>query len=131
MWRGWILAAGVLSLGLVASAAAGEHTTDTLPVVQQSIAKQQAVLVDVRERREWDRGHVADAVFLPLSELSSGVDAKQLAQRLPKDKVVYTHCVIGKRSVTAADILRKHGYDVRPLKAGYQELIDAGFKAAK
>jgi phage shock protein E len=44
--------------------------------------------------------------------------------------ILYTHCVVGKRSVMAAQILRKYGYDVRPLKAGYRELLEAGFKKA-
>lgn len=45
----------------------------------------------------------------------------------PKDKIIYTHCVVGKRSVAAGNILEKLGYQVRPIKPGYRELIAAGF----
>lgn len=70
-------------------------------------------------------------MFLPLSELKNGINAESLQEKLPKDRIIYTHCVVGKRSLTAGDILQKHGYDVRPLKAGYTDLLQAGFKKAE
>ncbi len=74
---------------------------------------------------------MTERIFLPLSELRNGITEEALAKRLPKDRIVYTHCVVGARSCTAADILRKYGYDVRPLKPGYKDLIAAGFKKAE
>ncbi|MEX0717543.1 MAG: rhodanese-like domain-containing protein [Planctomycetaceae bacterium] len=124
-----LICLGVVCFG-VATAHAAEHTGDSLATVKANVEAKKAVLVDVREKAEWDRGHVEGAVFLPLTELSGGIDADALAKRLPKGKIVYTHCVVGKRSVTAGNILKKHGYDVRPLKAGYKELLDAGFHKA-
>jgi rhodanese-related sulfurtransferase len=35
------------------------------------------------------------------------------------------------RSLKAANILEKLGYEVRPLKPGYDELIEAGFKKSE
>jgi rhodanese-related sulfurtransferase len=110
---------------------AAEPTKDSLPKVRENVVKKKAVLADVREKSEWDDGHVEGAVFLPLSELKAGVDPKQLAKKLPKDKIVYTHCAVGKRALAAGDILNKLGYEVRCLKPGYEQLIDAGFKKAK
>jgi rhodanese-related sulfurtransferase len=46
---------------------------------------------------------------------------------LPKEKVIYCHCRSGGRCLTAAEILKKLGYDVRPLKPGYRDLVEAGF----
>lgn len=103
----------------------------SLEAVKKDIAQGKAVLVDVRERKEWDKGHIDKAVFLPLSLLRSDIDAKLLADKLPKGKILYTHCVVGKRAATAEGILEKYGYEVRPLKAGYKELLEAGFKKAK
>lgn len=109
---------------------AAEQTKDSLDTVKKNVDGKKAVLVDVRDKSEWDAGHIDGALFLPLSELQKGIDKDQLARRLPKDKIVYTHCVAGKRSVTAGNILEKLGYDVRPLKPGYKELVEAGFKKA-
>lgn len=122
-----------LAVVLVAAApwplAAAEHTTDSLEVVKRNIEDGKAVLVDVREKSEWDAGRLEVAVSLPLTELRR-LSAEELAKRLPKDKIVYTHCAAGVRSVQAAPYLRRGGYEVRPLKPGYKELLAAGFKKA-
>ena len=107
------------------------HTTDSLDVVKQRLAKKEAVLLDVRELAEWDEAHVDGAVSLPNSKLQKGIDAKTLLGIIPKDKIVYTHCRAGRRALAAAEELSKHGYDVRALKPGIQELLDAGFPKAK
>jgi len=54
----------------------------------------------------------------------------ELLKTLPKDKVIYTHCRGGNRALVCGEILKKHGFDVRPLKTGYQELVEAGFEKA-
>ncbi|MEX2141259.1 MAG: rhodanese-like domain-containing protein [Pirellulales bacterium] len=108
-----------------------ERTKEPLESVQRNLADKKAVLVDVREKREWDEGHVAGAIFLPLSELKKETDANALGKQLPKDAIIYTHCRSGVRSLAAGRILAEQGYNVRPLKPGYEELLDAGFKKAE
>ncbi|MBI2823706.1 MAG: rhodanese-like domain-containing protein [Planctomycetia bacterium] len=130
---------GMLAILLVAASAArllaGEHTTDSLEKVKKQVADKKAVLVDVREQDEWDKGHCEGALLVPLSDLGKKgkgeTFAKELEKKLPKDKVVYCHCARGRRALVAADALKQLGYDVRPLKPGYQELLDAGFKQAE
>lgn len=111
-----------------------EHTKDSLETVKAGLAKKEAVLADVREKGEWEEGHLQGAVFLPLSWLKEGAKDEQfaakLAEKLPPKTVVYTHCAVGKRSLSAAALLKKYGYDVRPLKQGYDDLRDAGFPPA-
>ncbi|MGD9649105.1 MAG: rhodanese-like domain-containing protein [Pirellulales bacterium] len=126
-----------LLMGFVAlSARAAEvdedgHTTDSLATVQQNLADEDAVLVDVREQGEWKKGHLDGALFLPLSRLAKQHDAATLAKQLDKKKIVYAHCASGHRCKLAADILRDAGYDVRPLKQGYQQLVKEGFAPAE
>jgi rhodanese-related sulfurtransferase len=108
-----------------------ERTKEPLESVQRNLADKKAVLVDVREKSEWDEGHVAGAIFLPLSELKKQTDGKSLRERLPKDAILYTHCRSGVRSLAAGKILAEQGFNVRPLKPGYEELLEAGFKKAE
>jgi len=108
---------------------AAELSNDPLPTVQENVATHKAVLVDVREPGEWKEGHVEGAILLPLSSLKKG-DTSALEPQVPRDKIVYTHCVMGVRALKAAKILEKLGYDVRPLKAGYEDLVKAGFAKA-
>ncbi len=106
------------------------HTRDSLATVKQSIAEKRAVLVDVREVREWNNGHVKDAVLLPLSRIRAGISAEELMRLLPKDQTIYLHCGAGGRCLLAASALRKRGYDLRPLKPGFDELVQVGFPRA-
>ena len=108
-----------------------EHTKDTLDAVKKAVAADQALLLDVREKSEWDDGHLKDAKLLPLSVLKTDPKADEVAKIIPKDKVVYLHCGSGVRSLKASDELKKLGYDVRALKPGYSDLLEAGFPAAK
>lgn len=115
----------------VSVSCAADHTTDTLDAVKKSVTDKKAVIVDVREESEWKDGHLRDATLLPLSELKAGVNAEKLKEKLGDATVLYLHCGSGKRCLAAADLLKKQGYDVRPLKNGYSDLVKNGFEKAK
>jgi phage shock protein E len=125
-----ILVAIVVLAAVLPLTQAADHTKDTPQEVKKALADDKAVLLDVREKEEWDAGHLKDARLLPLSDLEAGIKPDDLAKKLPKGKVVYCHCAAGGRSLDAADLLKKLGYDVRPLKPGYKDLLKAGFEAA-
>ena len=74
-------------------------------------------------------GHLKAAQLLPLSQLDA-MTPEELARQVPKTKVVYCHCAAGVRSLQAAEVLAKLGYDVRPLKPGYKDLVKAGLEPA-
>ena len=63
---------------------------------------------------------------MPFRALQEKVDVKKIKDEL-KEKIVYTYCAVGVRSLKAGQILNKLGYDVRPLKPGFDELVAAGF----
>jgi rhodanese-related sulfurtransferase len=107
------------------------HTKDSLDTVKDNVKNGKAVIVDVREQSEWDAGHLKGAVLAPMSKLRQEGGAKELLKLLPKDKIIYTHCKAGGRALTCGDLLRQQGYDVRPLKPGYDDLLKAGFEKAQ
>lgn len=109
-----------------ASAQDLSYTTDSLEVMRKNLSEGKAVLVDVRTPAEWARGHVEGALHIPLAQIVEGKDL----DRLPKDKIVYTYCEVGKRSLAAGRSLKMQGFTVRPLKVGYQDLVKSGFPKA-
>jgi rhodanese-related sulfurtransferase len=126
MKRVLVLVGCAVLLVLARRGLADEHTKDSLDTVKGSLKDKKAVLVDVREQKEWDAGHLKDAVLVPLSKLN-GTDAEAAIKGLPKDKVIYLHCARGSRCLKAAKILKDQGYDARPLAAGYEALLKEGF----
>lgn len=123
---------GVVAVCLMASSArAAEHTSDGLDLVKKNVADGKAVLVDVRETDEWTAGHLKGAKHVALSDLKKGVPEAVLKKALPAGSIVYLHCGSGKRCLAAADILKKQGYDARPLKEGFKELTKSGFPQDK
>jgi putative heme-binding domain-containing protein len=107
------------------------HTIDSLDVVRKSVEGKSAVLLDVREQAEWDAGHLADAEFIPLSKLKEAINIEDVLAPLPKDCPIYVHCRSGGRVLMFAELVHGKGYDIRPLKAGYDRLVEAGFAKAR
>ena len=107
------------------------HTSDAMDVIRKRLEQGEAVLVDVREQAEWQEGHIEGSILLPNSRLQKGMSPDAIARIVPRDKIVYTLCKAGIRSISAAEELRPLGYDVRPLKPGAQDLLKAGFPRAR
>lgn len=59
-------------------------------------------VLDVRQRSEWESGHIPGAQHVELGELPSAT------RDLPNEPVI-THCMHGQRSMTAASILERSG----------------------
>jgi len=128
----WILAGLIACLLSVPQARGEDHTQDSLEQVMQAVKDKKAVVVDVREKSEWDRGHLKNAKLLPLSGLKKGsITVDEIKKTVPKEVILYVHCGSGYRCLEAAPLLRKAGYDVRPLAAGYKDLLKAGFPQAE
>lgn len=111
-----------------------DFTEDSLELVERNIASGAAVLVDVRSQEEWNQGHLDGSIFVPVTSLQkNNIDPGMLEKTLPKkgEKILYTFCVVGMRAKQAGIVLENHGYTVRVLKPGYEELVKAGFKAVK
>lgn len=79
-----------------------------------------ALVVDVREAREYRPGHVPGAQNLPLSSLPTRLP------ELPKDQPVYVVCQAGGRSAQATALMRAVGIDATSVAGGTAEWIDRG-----
>jgi phage shock protein E len=76
------------------------------PQQARACLKDGALLIDVRSRREFNSGHLAGAINLPLDELTSA-----LPRRVKdKDHVLLLHCHSGLRSGMAKQRLKAMGY---------------------
>ena len=72
-----------------------------------------AVMVDVREQDEWDRGHAQNAVHIPLGDLPARVG------ELPEvDGTLPIMCRSGNRSGRAVQWLIGQGFDVVNAEGG-------------
>jgi sulfur-carrier protein adenylyltransferase/sulfurtransferase len=83
-----------------------------------------AVFVDVRERDEWDEGHIPGATHVPRGFLESRVEKAVPDQSTP----VVVYCASGARSAFAAKTLEELGYDdVVSLAGGFTDWKRNGF----
>lgn len=68
---------------------------------------QDVIILDVRERSEYDEGHIPGAVLLPVGT----IDEETAAAVIPEpDCVVLVYCRSGNRSKTASAALAELGY---------------------
>ncbi|MEK7863861.1 MAG: ThiF family adenylyltransferase, partial [Chloroflexota bacterium] len=80
-------------------------------------------LADVREKDEWDAGHLPGAVHVPKSFLEQWAE-----DRIPdKTKTTVLYCAGGVRSAMAADTLSKLGYtNIVSMSGGFNRWKDSG-----
>ncbi len=80
----------------------------------RGLVESNAFIVDVREKREYEAGHLINAINIPLSELRQRVD------EIPMDVPVYLHCRSSQRSYNAVKALMNLGYsNVKNISGSY------------
>ncbi len=85
-----------------------------------------AFFLDVRTQAEYDQGHIANGVLIPLEELQKRLN------EVPRDQAVVVVCKSGVRSREATLILRQAGYThVAPMGGGMQAWVSAGYPWVK
>lgn len=78
-------------------------------------------VLDVRRKKEWEEGHLHDAIHITLGNLFEKLDD------VPKDCPIVLQCRTGLRSAIAASILQRAGIkDVVNLKGGFLAWKNAG-----
>jgi SulP family sulfate permease len=73
-------------------------------VWEQLRSEQPPLILDVREPREFEHGHVPGAQLMPLTNLAQHGDS------LPRDRPIVTVCRGGRRSLRAAALLHERGF---------------------
>jgi rhodanese-related sulfurtransferase len=77
------------------------------------LGRTDALLLDVREPDEFARGHMPEAINLPLSQI------RHRYVELPKDREIWICCQVGQRAYYATRFLSQQGYRCRNLSGGY------------
>lgn len=112
---------------------AREHVAEWSPaqvneaLSQSSKPGQEIVLVDVREKVEWNEGYIPGAVHVPRGFLENRIE-----ETVPdKSQKVVLYCAGGVRSLMAGTTLQLMGYtNVVSMAGGYGQWKAAGYKFA-
>jgi len=86
-----------------------------------------AILIDVRDEKEFRAGNIPGAILVSRDGLES-----RIAEVVPdKSTAIVTYCTVGHRSAIAADTLQKLGYeDVSSIEGGLNAYLQSS-KARK
>lgn len=77
------------------------------------LIKNDAQIIDVREKEEYLNGHLKNSKNIPMSEFRNRLD------EIDKTKPVYLHCRSGQRSYNVTLALKQLGYDSRNILGGF------------
>ncbi len=80
--------------------------------------REEAVVVDLRERKEFQEGHIVDAINIPQASLDSRIGELERYRERP----LIVACKMGQQAGSAGTILRKAGFtNVMRLSGGMTE----------
>ena len=117
---------GHLAGGFDAWAKAGEPIDLVIDVEADELAMDipfdpNMVIVDVRKTSEFDKGHIKEALTIPLDELT---DPASMAN-FDDNQNIYIHCAGGYRSVIASSLIKKQGiHNIRNVIGGFKAISE-------
>ncbi|KAE8446348.1 hypothetical protein EG329_012097 [Mollisiaceae sp. DMI_Dod_QoI] len=80
-------------------------------------------VVDVRSPAEFARGHLKNAVNIPIENL------RERMESLDKANDVLVYCQVGYRGYLGYRILKQAGFNVKNLDGGFKLVVDGGFES--
>jgi rhodanese-related sulfurtransferase len=87
-----------------------------------------AVIIDVRDKDEWDEGHIPGATHMSRGTIELDIEEKVS----DPNALIVCHCGGGGRSALAAENLQKMGYkNVRSMAGGLKAWKAAGLPTTK
>ncbi len=106
---------GIAVLGFFFSRSQSQVTLINVQETQRrAAADSTVVLLDVRTPSEFEAGHIANALLIPVQELEQRIGELEAYRA----KTVIAYCRSGNRSGVAAGILGKHGYTAVNMEGG-------------
>jgi len=118
----------ILLLQTIFSDLTRKYKLVTVPEAIALINRDEAVIIDTRNKAEFDSGHITDALHIPLPEI------KDSSERLKKYEArpLLFYCKTGTRSDEACKILHKQGVNnIYALSGGVQAWQDANMPLVK
>jgi hydroxyacylglutathione hydrolase len=95
-------------------------TRVTVGELDNLLAEDAVILIDIRNPGEVEQGSIPGAVHIPLAQLRSRLDL------VPTDRSIVVHCAGGWRSSVAASLMRANGFEhVSDLVGGYNAWAQA------
>ncbi len=91
--------AGLVAENLLQSTFRQVHVDQVRDLVESG-----AYIIDVRPEAMYEKGHLKNAVNIPMAQLRQRLD------EIPKDRPVYVHCQIGQTSYHAVMALKGNGF---------------------
>ena len=91
--------------GSAATQSSSEQRYSRVEAIQNEIAADTAVLVDVRDPDEFAAGHAENAKLIPLGDIRAGKFNED------KQRTIYVYCRSGSRAEEARTILQNNGYE--------------------
>jgi rhodanese-related sulfurtransferase len=89
-----------------------------VPTVEAGDLKDDDFLLDVREHDEWQAGHAAGALHIPISEFVARYG--ELTEAAPQDGRIHVICRSGARSAQVTMYLVQQGLDAANVDGGMQ-----------
>lgn len=127
----FLLVIFAVSVFTACSASSAETQTSAIKQISVEQAKRETEksavqFIDVRTEAEYDAGHAAKTVNLPLDSL------EQNLSKIDKSKPVYIICQTGRRSQKAAELLEKNNFkDLYNIEGGTAAWEKAGLPIEK
>ena len=110
-------------------AEAKKHITEISPEdAATKLSSGEAIVVDVRDKNEWDEAHIPGATHISRGTIELDVEEKVS----DPNTMIICHCGGGGRSALAAETLQKMGYkNVRSMAGGLRAWKAAGLPTTK
>lgn len=95
-----------------------------LPSVTVAALPADGLVLDVREQDEWDAGHAAGALHVPMSELVQRL--AEVTERAGEGERVHVMCKVGGRSAQVTAYLLQQGMDAVNVDGGMLAWQESG-----